>query len=468
MKTNTVRSSWFNAFGYRLDCQPYLAGSLEARVVLEGLSRKREPLHSLTTGYAGGIYNGPQFRRVYVESRRFGVPFLGSSAMLRTDLSSLPLLSKREAFSKQLSHLELGPGITLISCSGTVGNTIYSRADMKGMWSSQDTLKVVADREKIQPGYLYAFLSSKYGIPLVVSGTYGAIIQHIEPEHIARLPVPRLPSDIEEKIGDLVEDAYANLSKCAMLRITATQRLLSGAGIEEVSPEVWNSDRSHLGWGETPISPLTLRSLNYDPRATRLEGQIRTGKHVVLGDVCDEEAFKGQIIFKRVEAAPEYGVRLLGQREAFQVRPQGRWISRASVEGLGLQVPSGTTLIASHGTLGEFELYSRALYVTERTSEYAYSGDFYRCIPVRDKIPAGYLYAFLRSEVAFRLLRSMSSGGKQQLHHSSLIYNMPIPRVRPEVEREIAAAVDEASACFDTFLGQEEEAWALLERELLN
>jgi hypothetical protein len=148
------------------------------------------------------------------------------------------------------------------------------------------------------------------------------------------------------------------------------------------------------------------------------------------------------------------------------VRPEGRWISRGSIEGLGLQVPPRSTLIASHGTLGEFELYCRSVYVTKRTSEYAFSGDFYRCIPVNDQILPGYLYAFLRSEMAFRLLRSMSAGGKQQLHHSSLIYDMPIPRLSSDIEQEIAASVDEAAVCFDRFLSHEEEAWTLLEREL--
>ncbi len=75
----------------------------------------------------------------------------------------------------------------MITCSGTIGRMTYVRPDMDGIWSSQDVLKVVPNPECIPPGYLYAFLSSRYGVPLVVSGTYGAIIQHIEPEHIADL-----------------------------------------------------------------------------------------------------------------------------------------------------------------------------------------------------------------------------------------------------------------------------------------
>ena len=139
-----------------------------------------------------GIYNGPMFRRNYVTDPEHGVPFLTSSGILLADLSTLPLLSKKDAHSSRLSYLRLREGMTLISCSGSIGRMAYTRPEMEGIWSSQDVLKVVPDPDHILPGYLYAFLSSKFGAPLVVGGTYGAIIQHIEPHHIANLPVPRL------------------------------------------------------------------------------------------------------------------------------------------------------------------------------------------------------------------------------------------------------------------------------------
>ena len=87
-----VRSSWLEEGGRRLDCNPYMSGALEARETLKSLDAPKEPLKSLTAGYAGGIYNGPMFARHWVEDPQYGVPFLSNSDMMNADLSMLPFL----------------------------------------------------------------------------------------------------------------------------------------------------------------------------------------------------------------------------------------------------------------------------------------------------------------------------------------------------------------------------------------
>ena len=87
-----VRSSWLNEGGRRLDCNPYMSGALEARDALRAISVPKDHLRSITTGFAGGIFNGPQFSRQWVDEPEFGVPFLSNSDMSSADLSTLPLL----------------------------------------------------------------------------------------------------------------------------------------------------------------------------------------------------------------------------------------------------------------------------------------------------------------------------------------------------------------------------------------
>ena len=166
-----------------------MSGALEARDALKQLKVRKDALRTLTAGHAGGIYNGPMFKRNYVDYPEHGVPFISSGSMLLADLSTLPLLRKKDAESSRLSYLRLRPGMMLISCSGTIGRMTYVRPDMDSIWSSQDVLKVVPNPSLIPPGYLYAYLSSRFGVPLVVSGTYGAIIQHIEPHHLTEIDI---------------------------------------------------------------------------------------------------------------------------------------------------------------------------------------------------------------------------------------------------------------------------------------
>ena len=63
-----------------------------------------------TKGFDGGICNGPQFVRNYVESEAHGVPFMTGSSMLLADLSNLSRLSKRDARGPKLLMIEEDPG----------------------------------------------------------------------------------------------------------------------------------------------------------------------------------------------------------------------------------------------------------------------------------------------------------------------------------------------------------------------
>ncbi|MEM8502400.1 MAG: restriction endonuclease subunit S [Cyanobacteria bacterium P01_D01_bin.1] len=466
MKVKSVPNRWIYEDGLRLDCGPYMSGAMEARKILEELSLPKSKLCELTAGHDGGIYNGPKFRRNYVESKEHGVPFLGSSSILSADLSNLPLLSKKDAYSRKLSYLEVKEGMTLITCSGTIGRMAYARSDMEGMWSSQHMLKVVPDRSKILPGYLYAYLSSKFGVPLITSGTYGAIIQHIEPHHIAELPVPRFDAITEEEIHRLILQYSRAISSFSHLMREATKKLFRLCDLKETDDFDWHLDKNHLGWGVKLVTSESLRSMNFDPRAESIIASIKSKNYSPLGSLCNPQWFKGKIFFKRIDADSEHGCILLGQRNAFHMHPEGRCISVKSIDGLGLQVPPRTTLVPSHGTLGEHELYCRALYVTESTSEYAFSGDFFRCIPDSKKIPPGYLFAFLRSRTAFRLLRSISIGGKQQEQHPEMMWRLPIPRLDADTEEDIASLVDRAAASYDQALADNNRAQILLEKAM--
>ncbi len=460
-----VMSSWLPIKGSRLDSKPYLSGAMEARMLLEKLRVERLPLYQVTKGGMDGIFNGPRFSRTYVDDPKYGVPFLGSTDILVADLSTLPLLSKRTV--EYYPELLLQEGWTLITCSGTIGRMAYARSDMAGMAGSQHFMRVVPNSDKILPGYLYAYQSSRFGVPQVVEGTYGAIIQHIEPYHIADMRVPIAPMDVQEAVHKRILEMARLRTEAVKEYHQATTYVFKYLGLVDPSRHAWLSDTRRKAFTVTHFSTKSLRALTYDPAYTELCSSLEKIAHSKLGELCDPEHFGSGIIFKRIDADPEFSVRLVGQREAFQYRPEGRWISRKSIEGLGLIVPKGTTLIAAHGTLGETEVYCRSIYVTDRTASYAFSGDFVRCLPLEKKILPGYLFAFLRSEAAFRILRCISTGAKQQAPHPELLWNIPVPRLSLEQERQIHILVESGAKKQDRSLELEEEAWGQIEKWIM-
>ena len=128
--------------------------------------------------------------------------------MLEADLTNTPLLLSKDAKSNKLAYLEVEPGMTLISCAGQVlGRVFYARPDMKGFWSSQDLIKVVADRNKIFPGYLNAFLKSRFGIPVVNCSIVRIINSSSRASAYRGLAGAAVRSVVEEEIHGYVQAA---------------------------------------------------------------------------------------------------------------------------------------------------------------------------------------------------------------------------------------------------------------------
>lgn len=459
--SNPVTSAWFRDQGLRLDASPYVSGALKVKKLLERLP-ETVPLASLTAGHNGGIFNGPMFRRVYLTNPEHSVPFLGTRDMMAADLTGLPRLRKADAQSAALSYLELKPGMSLISCSGfNAGRRAYARSDMKGIWSSQHMIKVEPNPEKIKSGYLFAFLLSQFGEALVRGSVYGSAVKHIEPHHIAGLPVPRFGERVETEIHELVEESAALRGRHQAELVAATKDFFDSNGLPELNELRWHQQERDLGFEVASVGATSLRALNFAPRAQRLVEKLGSVPGRQLGEICSGGHLGSGARFKRVDSDAENGVQLLGQRQGFWLRPEGRWISPSHAPR-GIFADDETVMIAAQGTLGENEVFCRPIFVTGEWLNYAYTQHFLRVVSGTPDIPGAYLFAFFRSEAAFRVLRSLSVGGKQQDIHESLRAEIPVPIAPPEDRDRIATTVRSAYQCRDRADVLEDKALALL------
>jgi len=446
-----VRSSWLEEGGRRLDCNPYMSGALEARDALRSLAARKEPLRTLTQGHAGGIYNGPMFARIWVEDPKYGVPFLGNSDMLKADLSALPLLKSSYAESRHLAHLKLEEGTTLITCSGTIGRMCYVRPDMAGMWSSQHIMKVVPDGAVIPPGYLYAFLSSRYGVPLVVSGTYGAIIQHIEPEHIATLDVPRFDIAFELKV-------HSKIKCAAKLRETAAINLQEvSAQFDQLFPDLILDATAKLEVSSIPASEVQARldAQFHNPLAVIIREILGNAAHTAMSDYCDEIFLPG--IFKRIHVeGPEFAAPYYTGSSLFWNEPEPKgYLSRVTKLFEQVRLKQGMILVQAFGQEGG--LTGRPVWVGKYLDDATTTHMLVRLV-VKEQEKAAYLFGFLNSKLAYKQISCLTFGGSIPHFDEAAMKTVLVPRLGADREQAIAVKVLEVVSARDEALRLEREA----------
>ena len=220
MKVKTIPSNWLSDEGKRLDCGPYMTGAKEAEQLITECTLPKKELKKLLVNEAKGAFHAGREGRVWVKEELYGTPFMGSVDIIQANLARLPLISKEQVTRKPL--FKIFKNWILITRSGTIGRMTLAREEMDGNACSEHVMRVVPDSEKVSPGYLYCYLRSKFGVPLVVSSTYGAIIQHIEPHHVINLPVPIVDKSLEISV-------HAKVEQCGVNR-TEANSLLKQAG----------------------------------------------------------------------------------------------------------------------------------------------------------------------------------------------------------------------------------------------
>lgn len=351
------------------------------------------------------IFNGPRFARIYVTNLARGIPFLSSSDMLQADLSGVKLLSSERTPPKLLDAIRIQQGWTLISCSGTIGNTVYVRSDMDGMTGSQHIMRVVPDEKVIRPGYLFTVLSSQIGYALLTQGTYGAVVQHIEPHHIADLPIPRLDAIIEARIHALVERAAA-------LRVEANRRLLQARKMLEGEAGFANPQKSFdhaFSIGKAKIDTSfghRLDSFAYvGYTAEAIHALEKYAGQVISAPDAGFEIYNPPL-FKRMFA--NHGHPYMSGVEIYTLRPTTtRYLSRVQPEVEQYLVTEGMVLVQSAGQ--RYGLITTPVLVTRMLNGVAATSDIVR-IKHPDIVENGYICALLASDFGRRLALRYSYG----------------------------------------------------------
>lgn len=132
------------------------------------------------------IFRPGIFKREYVAD---GVTFLGGADILMQIPDSEKKLSYRQV--EKMPELKVKRNWILVTCGGTIGNTVIIDGQLEKCVISQHVMRIVP-KDEVLKGYLYAVLSSKIGHSLITMHSTGSVIPQIESHHLELVPVPIL------------------------------------------------------------------------------------------------------------------------------------------------------------------------------------------------------------------------------------------------------------------------------------
>ncbi len=456
MKIKAIPSAWMRLDGRRFDCGPYMSGALEAKIRLEELACRKEPLADLCNGGIRGLVNAGRITRQWATDSAHGVPFLTSTSILQADLSDLRFISHRAV--RENPKLIIRAGYTLITRAGTIGRMSYTRPDMDGLACSEDVLRVIPDSRRIRSGYLYAFLSSKFGVPLVTSGTYGAIIQHIEPQHIADLPVPRLGEKVEREAHRRVEEAAKQRSDAASIRSAIVEKVTSSLG--------WSHRAPCYLYTTTSSSSLQRRldAFHHGSGIRAARERLAAGKSRRLGSVVEEVFEPNRGARRKVEDA-EYGVPFLSSSEVFRLDPVGDYlISRTLTPHLERQLVTERDLfLPRSGQLGG--IIGRAVLPLPSYYGSAASEHLVR-IRCKSRDDAFFAWAVFATEPGYYAAIGTAFGSSIPSLDCALLAELRIPWWNGNRREEVVLLVERMVKALADAIRDEREAVALVERTI--
>ena len=408
---------------------------------------------------------GGRLKRNYVEKNtENAIGFIGSSEML--DVSPQPI--KFMVDDERVSNLHVKKGTVLISRSGTIGNMSFVNETLEKFLISEHAMRLECNS---YPGYVYAYLKTKTGQALIRSNIYGSVIQQIEPEHLASIPIPDASKEIKSKVDSLIVQSYTLRDDSNAMLEKATRMMINELhlpAIEDFDVEYFKK--------ETPVETFNVKLSDMEYRLDAsyhipiVDAIIRHLKETCdeLTTVADKRVSKEIILpgrFKRTYVDEGVGRVFIGGKQLWEIDPCNKKYLSLSQHGdrieKQLELHENMTLITCSGTIGKVAL------VGKHWESWAANQHIIRIVPADDSI-AGYLNVFLASIYGYYLISRHTYGAVIDEIDDTHISKIPIPLLRNhDVQKKINALALEANKKRYEAYKLEQEALEIMDKEVI-
>ena len=440
---------------------------VEAKQARSLISHGKYPLtmlggpEGLTSSYVCG-----RFKRVWVE--KSDMPIYQPSTVV--DIKPTPdgYISKRT--KTDIEALRVHNGQVLMTCSGTIGKVSYVSKTLDEKIFSHDLLRINCNNAD-DAGYIYTYLKSKVGNKILLTNSYGAVITHIEPEHLATVPIPDAPTALKQKINDLIVRSYELRDESNDLIDKATALLKAELQLPDI-----NAFDVELYKKKAPVDTFSVK-------LSDMSGRLDASYHVPIVDAITEHLRKyaeevttvgdarisKEVIlpgrFKRVYVDEGYGRVFIGGKQLYELDPTNKKylsnVHHGDRIAKQLELHEDMTLITCSGTIGKVAL------VGKHWENWTANQHIIRVVPATKDI-AGYLNIFLASDYGFQLITRFTYGSVVDEIDDNHVRTIPVPFLKShDVQKQINDLALEANQKRYEAYQLEQEALRIMDTEVI-
>lgn len=463
LKYCTVTLSDVISRGKRLEASVFDVEAKHARATVE---QGKYPIKMIggANGYSHSYVCG-RFKRIWVE--KSDLPIFQPSSIV--DIYPAPDGYISHKTQTNIDALRVHAGQVLMTCSGTIGKLSYVSKTLDNQIFSHDLLRINTN-DPIDAGYVYTYLKSETGNKILLTNKYGAVITHIEPEHLATVPIPDAPKEIKAQINDLIVRSYQLRDESNELLDEATKLfvqelrlpdiqdfdvalLRKKAGVDTFSVKLSETEnRVDASYHVPIINAITEHLKQYAAEVTTI-GDKRISKDVLLPPR-----------FARVYVEEGYGSVLIGGKQINELDPSGKkYLSRSKHKDLmkKLEISQNTILITRSGTIGKVVL------APKHWEHWIPSDHIIRIVPANNEI-AGFLSVFLSSVYGYQLITRYTYGSVVDEIDDAHVSSIPVPLLKSQkVQRRINDLALEANdKRYEAYL-LEQQALKIVDKEII-
>jgi len=445
----------------RLDASAY---NIDVMRALKKIKANKNGFDTLwgKSGLISSAYYPGRYKRIYVSSNH-GTPFF-----LPSQLDEI--LPKPTKYVSSLTVQQLGDDFIkkyslLLSRSGTIGKSTITSKTIVGKLFSDDVIRVTFKNDN-DLGYVYAYLKTDIGLTILQGNIYGSVIDHIEPEHLNDIPIPKASIEKKKEINALIQQSFNLRDKSNDLILTAQKKLykelclpdvtsltqeqyINGAGFNNFSVKLSQSDLRLDGSYHIPIVDAIIKEIS------------KKADYIAkIGDkeISDDIILPGR--FKRVYVDKEHGIPFFGGKQLLSLNPSNLKYLSPQHHGERIEdqlfLKENMCAISCSGTIG------KVMIIPKHWEGWTMNQHVIRIVPKSNDI-AGYIYAWVDSSYCKPLIERYIYGSVVDEVDDNQIAEVPIPIIKnKEVLKEINDKVLEANQLRYNAYQKEQEALSIM------